>query len=203
MIKRRINKRESTKYIVIAFEDKCIAPEYLNKLIKYYLNDSLRARTKDGVKLQFKVIKKNNNKSDPTHIYENTYKALEKQAGICKDDIEKLFIVLDSEEVNNQNRIAKIEKLKERLGDNEIIVAMKPCFEHFLLLHYEDTSREFENCKQVIASLKKYCPDYQKIKEFNVKIFFEKDKLSQAIANSKKYNLDIVKMIEFIKNINK
>ncbi len=203
MIKRRRIQRETARYIVIAFEDRYIAPKYIDKLIKHNFNGGLRAKTKDGVKLQFKVIKKNNNKSDPGHIYENTYKKLEKEEGIYKDDIEQMFVVLDSEEANNQNRIEKIEKLKERLEDNEIIVIMKPCFEYFLLLHYVDTDKPFDNCKQVIESLKKHCSDYQKSKDFNVNIFFSEGKLSQAIANSKKHNLDIVKIIEFIENINK
>lgn len=39
-----------------------------------------------------------------------------------------------------------------------------PCFEYFILLHFEKTTRSFTNCDEVVSYIKKagYIPDYEK-----------------------------------------
>lgn len=58
-----------------------------------------------------------------------------------------------------------------------------PCFEYWLLLHFEFTSAPFNDCDTTIKKLETYLPDYQKNKEYS-KIFVER--ISIAVLNSKK-----------------
>ncbi len=52
-----------------------------------------------------------------------------------------------------------------RTNDPEIKIAFtSPCFEYFILLHFEKTTRSFIKCDDVISNIKKsnYIPDYEK-----------------------------------------
>lgn len=43
-----------------------------------------------------------------------------------------------------------------------------PCFEFWILLHYERTDRPFSNCREVVAPIKKHCPHYTKTKKAEI-----------------------------------
>ncbi|MDW3196332.1 MAG: RloB family protein [Cytophagales bacterium] len=52
-----------------------------------------------------------------------------------------------------------------RTNKPEIRIAFtSPCFEFFILLHFEKTTREFSSCGEIISYIKKkgYIPDYEK-----------------------------------------
>lgn len=52
-----------------------------------------------------------------------------------------------------------------RTNKPEIRIAFtSPCFEFFILLHFEKTTREFSSCDEIISYIKKkgYIPDYEK-----------------------------------------
>jgi len=72
---------------------------------------------------------------------------------------------------------------------NIIFIESNPCFEIWLLLHFEFSTRTYNNCHSLIGFLKKYISDYEK--SFNY--LSNKDlylilysKMENAIQNSKK-----------------
>lgn len=80
---------------------------------------------------------------------------------------------------------ADIPKAFEEARQSNINIAFSNnCFEYWVLLHFENTSREFNNCDDIIKYIKnKYIKDYDKCKNC-----FEilKDKMNIAVNNSKK-----------------
>ena len=81
-----------------------------------------------------------------------------------------------------------------------------PCFEFWFLLHFEYSSREYANCKNLTGKLIKCIPDYSKTEEYlrNKNLYnILKEKLPEAVSNSKKLEenhvntkCDIYKIIE-------
>lgn len=57
-----------------------------------------------------------------------------------------------------------IDRAVVKAGDNGISLAISnPCFEYWILLHYENTNRGFLNCDEVIRHIKgNHIPDYAK-----------------------------------------
>ncbi len=88
-----------------------------------------------------------------------------------------------------------------------------PCFEIWLLLHFEYSSREYLSCNQLINHLKKYISDYQKSENYLEKkdlYFYLQDKLTIAYTHalrlrkeSYQSKCDMHKLIEVFKKINK
>jgi hypothetical protein len=68
-----------------------------------------------------------------------------------------------------------------------IVLENNPCFEFWLLLHFRQTGRLFQNCEQVITELRRYIPGYNKGLRFleTARLFANlRDRLPRAIANA-------------------
>ncbi|MFI5137439.1 MAG: RloB family protein [Sphingobacteriales bacterium] len=68
-----------------------------------------------------------------------------------------------------------------------IVLENNPCFEFWLLLHFRQTGRLFQNCEQVITELRRYIPGYNKGLRFleAARLFANlRDSLPQAMANA-------------------
>ena len=80
---------------------------------------------------------------------------------------------------------AKLKRYK-----NVQVIVNNPCFEFWLLLHFESTDKYFTNCDYVTKQLKKYLPDYDKSEKYykqNNGIYRRlKPRLNDAIKNAKK-----------------
>ena len=99
----------------------------------------------------------------------------ERSAG---DPFDKVFCVFDKDSHETyQQALDKIAGKNQRLLDGivgskleDIFVATTsvPCFEYWLLLHFDYTSAPFQGagsksaCDQLVGELRKYMPDYQK-----------------------------------------
>jgi hypothetical protein len=78
------------------------------------------------------------------------------------------------------------------------IIINNPCLEFWFLLHFESTSKFFNNCEEANKQLKKYLPDYKKSSKYFTKqdndIYIKlKPKLKNAISNAnrlKDFDLD-------------
>lgn len=81
----------------------------------------------------------------------------------------------------------KLEKLKDKVT----VIVNNPCFEFWLLLHFEATSRFFNNCSNAEKQLKKHLKNYEKTAKYytgqNNDIFLKlSPKIETAITNAKK-----------------
>jgi len=96
----------------------------------------------------------------------------------CIIDLDR--ILLNSKELDFYNK----NKCKNK---NIIFIENNPCFEIWLLLHFELSARSYANCSNLISILKKYIPDYNKSFVYfaNKEIYkLLKPKLEYALKNS-------------------
>ena len=72
------------------------------------------------------------------------------------------------------------EPLKNQIHstDNVNILEFDPCFENWLLLHFQNKKIKTLNCDKCIATLKKYIPNYEKNNFRLLEKFVNKDKFN-------------------------
>lgn len=92
---------------------------------------------------------------------------------------------------NLQDATNQLNEYKKKNKKNPIFsIVSYPCFEYWILMHYSNTTKPFNDTEYVRKELKKHLPSYQKA----MKNLFEttEDKTDQAIENSQKtYNQSI------------
>lgn len=111
-------------------------------------------------------------RADPIYIVEYARERFE-----ADPDYERVYCVFDKDNAGRrfEEAIKRIEELRLRRRDDTgrrrgwaevYAVPSVPCFEIWLLLHYEMTTRPFGGaaspCDQVIRELRKHLPDYRK-----------------------------------------
>jgi len=117
------------------------------------------------------------------------------------EDYTTVFWILDFDTIIKKTREAKKgeetaiqaflryrNELKNK-NKNVIIIVNNPCLEFWILLHFEKTSKYFDNCKSAEKQLKKHLKDYEKSKKYYTKqdndIYLKlRPHLSTAIKNA-------------------
>jgi hypothetical protein len=116
---------------------------------------------------------------------------------------DKVIWIVDYDVINKETRLAKkgtetpAQEFKkyvlelEKDYKNVIVIINNPCFEFWILLHFEPTGKYYDDCESAIKRLKKYLPDYEKASKYFTKqgndIYLRlKPKLKTAIANAAK-----------------
>lgn len=96
-------------------------------------------------------------------------------------DYTTVFWILDFDTVIKETKEAKkgketplqeFAKYRNHLQnkiENVVIIVNNPCLEFWILLHFEKTSKYFENCSSAEKQLKKYLKDYEKSKKYYTK----------------------------------
>ena len=119
------------------------------------------------------------------------------------NDYDKVFWIIDFDVINSETRLAKkgtkkaIQEFKEycdeinKSYENITVIINNPCLEYWILLHFEATSRFYENCDEVSKQLKKHLPEYNKSQSYYTKqdndIYLRlKPFLSKAISNAER-----------------
>ena len=128
-------------------------------------------------------------------------------------DYDKVFWVVDLDVIVSESRLVakgkesplqefrKYVNKIEKKTKNVTIILNNPCLEFWLLLHFEATSKYFDNCNDVTKRLRKHLPNYEKTENYYTKqnddIYLKlKSKLNIAIENADKL---INPAIEFLK----
>lgn len=157
-IKRKAALRSRYKLILIVSEGKETEPNYFTAL-----RNDLRLN-KESV-----VISRDSKGNDPLSLV-NTAEA--KNAEECKNNPEKrgydrVFIVFDRDTHTTYNAaLKKMEALNKKYSNVFEGITSVPCFEFWLLIHFEDTTRPYiaigdkSAGDRVTHDLKKYIPDY-------------------------------------------
>jgi len=169
---RKKAKRESYAKVLIVCEGEKTEPNYFNEL-------------KDHLELNStNIVVTGECGSSPISVVDYAIKlyGLERDTG---DPFDKIFCVFDRDAHGTyQQALDKIAGAKPK--DTFIAITSVPCFEYWLLLHFEYTTAPFQGaggksaCGRLIDELKKYIPAYQKgdVSAFNQLL----DDLPQAIA---------------------
>lgn len=148
LIKRGIRTREKRKIILIGCEGN-------NKTEKNYFLSFNNVQKKYIIKFSC------GNDTDLPHIVKNIKKT-EIEIGF-DSSIDKAFAVFDID--NDIKKIGIFSECKKKEKDIAYIPS-NPCFELWFLLHFEKTTKHFNSNDELISSLKKYIPGYEKNKNY-------------------------------------
>jgi len=80
-------------------------------------------------------------------------------------DFDKIFILLDGDQIIPPKVLAEAKNGPRKSDGNRApieFVRSTPCFEYWILLHFEYTTRAFQNCAAVINALEAHLPGYRK-----------------------------------------
>lgn len=119
------------------------------------------------------------------------------------NDYTKVFWIIDFDVIISETRKAKkgketaLQEFKkyyldiEKRFKNIYVIINNPCLEYWILLHFQATSKYYDNCASATKELKKYLPNYEKTLSYFTKqdddIYLKlKPNLSNAITNAKK-----------------
>ena len=151
---RRKAKRSPYAKVLIVCEGEKTEPNYFNSLKDYYgLNSANVEVTGDCG-------------SDPRSIL-TLAKQRYREAKDAGDSFDKVYCVFDKDNHTTYNEA--IDQISRATPKNTYIATTSvPCFEYWLLLHYNCTTRSYESlpgnsaCNQVVSELKTYIPGYSK-----------------------------------------
>ncbi len=107
-------------------------------------------------------------------------------------DLDTLIKETREAKKGGQTSLQKLEQYRKDLEGkgNVTVVVNNPCFEYWLLLHFEQTSKYYQSCATLTKQLKKNLRNYEKTETFYKKqgndIYLQlKPFLTTAIANAK------------------
>ncbi len=75
---------------------------------------------------------------------------------------DEVWVVFDLEKAHDQRREIAQKAMSMNDAKGIQFAVSDPCFEYWLLLHFEYTARPFTDCSSVIKVLKRHCPNYHK-----------------------------------------
>lgn len=106
-------------------------------------------------------------------------RAVEKGIRQNKDgDFDHVFCIVDGDK---PDRIALARKRMGKRDDFDLIVSL-PCFEVWLLLHFDRSDAPFAECAEVCVRLKENLPDYVKGLHYDFTVIT--DRIDDAIDNA-------------------
>ncbi len=115
--------------------------------------------------------------SAPSSVYEYTIQELKRDG-----DYDRAYCVFDKD--NHESYVATLDAIKRNKEFNIKAANSVPCFEFWVLLYFENTSRPFKNSDEVAKSIKKHWKEYDKDKIKNLYPHLQ-DKTGAAIKNTK------------------
>lgn len=173
-LRRRAARRSPYDMVLIVCEGEKTEPNYLRALI-----DDLQLNTAN-----IKILK-NTAGSAPRTIVDFALKEYRKS-----NEYDRIYCVFDKDRHPSYvEALDVIRRAPMKKGHAIIPITSVPCFELWLLLHFDYTTKQFDTgpgsiCEKVIGDLKKHLPDYEK---GGGNIYSDtKDLIDHAIANAKR-----------------
>lgn len=179
---RSSETKKPLERILIVSEGKKTEPIYFNYLIEHF-----RLSTAD-------IEVTGAAHSCPYHVVSEAVKLYDKSMS-NKEVYDKVFCIIDKDSHPKYNNA--LEYAKTLPADIFYIINSIPCFELWLLLHYEYTIKSFSKtarrsiCESLIKNnLKKYLPNYEKnisnLNKDELLYILNDDNIKAAISNAKK-----------------
>jgi hypothetical protein len=147
---RKINTREARRTIRIVVEGEKTEKIYFNEIRKLA----------DLTAMEVKIIQCTKGTS-ATQIVEEGIQLLKQH----DPKIDEVWCVFDKEserEDKDFRRAMKLQKNTVISGKTLSCAVSNPCFEFWILLHFEKTDKPFSNCTEIFQYLKKKAPKYNK-----------------------------------------
>lgn len=166
-----------------------IATEGKNKTEKLYFNHFNKNRS-------YSIMFSKGNYTDPINMINALEKEM-KERGMNKDDGDIAYCVFDTDcNTSKQVQINQaIDKCKKK---NIELIKSNPCFEIWFILHYSNSTKQYNSNTELMDKLKKYIPQYEKNKDVFQLI---SDRTNIAIENSKKLESYHIKLGKDINDI--
>ena len=119
---------------------------------------------------------------------------------LLKGGTDGIVYLTDYDTVVNQGKREQFKKLKKQFEDKPqvLICETMPSIEFWFLLHYQNTSKPFQNATEALNALKKHMPKFEKRKVWLEKSQWVNElcvynKLEFAIKNAKKLGVNRLK----------
>ena len=154
--------------VVIASEDKYAVKQYF---------DRFRPE-----RIQFKVLPTEDSRSSPTNVKERLDKF---KAEYATEPDDQFWLCIDTDHWSEPNHIKNLMQVVQHCRQKEYRLAISnPCFELWLLLHFQDCSPDSAvNCEQVESQLRQISGGYNK--KHGHRLLLDVDNVRQAVARAK------------------
>lgn len=168
--RRRTGSRRENKFIFIVGEGECTEPNYFDKINLELRYSGVSLKTPrfpetDAIGLVNRAINLKKNR----------------ECNISLKEGDEIYCVYDVDE----NRDVDLEAANRLAEANGIkILLSNPCFEIWILLHFEPTAKAYQR-DELYFQVKKYIKNYEKCKEIYSLI---KPRQKTAIENAKRLN---------------
>ena len=151
---RRGKQRDPYAKVLIACEGKKTEPLYFEDIKDYFALNSVNVKVSGECG------------SDPVSVFKHG-KQLYREEREKGDSFDKVYCVFDQDA--HASYIQAIKDINNAWPNNTFIaINSVPCFEYWLLLHFQYTTKPFKAlpnnsaCNQVLTQLKSHIPDYTK-----------------------------------------
>ncbi|RFM27774.1 RloB family protein [Deminuibacter soli] len=94
-------------------------------------------------------------------------KAINTAKSLVEEGYDHVYCLIDFDTVLSENKLADFTQELKSINSNEITVYINnPCFETWVLVHYEKTGKAYADCDTVGKAITKYLKDYCKNQEY-------------------------------------
>lgn len=94
-------------------------------------------------------------------------KAINTAKSLVKEGYNHVYCLIDFDTVLSENKLADFTQELKGINSKEITVYINnPCFETWVLVHYEKTGKAFADCDTVGKAITKHLKDYCKNQEY-------------------------------------
>jgi RloB-like protein len=127
-------------------------------------------------------------------------KVFEKAKELLDTQIDEIHCLIDYDKVLEEGSLKYEQQKKQLLKTKKVFIyEQNPCFETWFLIHYERTTKVFQQCQKVEAALKKYISNYNKSQDFQKNLYdLLKTKQIVAIQNAQFLESDDIRTSEDI-----
>ena len=179
MAKKRNRKQESLKNVIKVFCD--------GKTEEIYIESVKRKLRRE--KIEFDIEPQYGHADKFEDVFKSIHSLLE-----ARDHEQYLlvFYITDMDTIYAQGKLQQYTEARDKCLHSRnangrlFIIETMPCFEFWLLLHYDFVTKPFNCCDDVVRELKKHWPDYVKNSKCARQIYDKlQDSLDAAIERAR------------------
>jgi len=94
-------------------------------------------------------------------------KAINTAKSLVEEGYDHVYCLIDFDTVLSENKLAEFTQELKKMNSKKITVYINnPCFETWVLVHYEKTGKAFADCDAVGKAITKHLKDYCKNQEY-------------------------------------
>jgi hypothetical protein len=173
--KRKSKVQLQHQRILVVCEDSKTSPSYFEQLCQ-----ELKLNTTVGIKITGKCD------STPDQVLKAA-KAFYDQdlKENPKDSYDKIYLVIDRDDHSTYSSVVEQVSSKSIYKGSELILAHSVrCFELWVLLHFKQTTKHFDSSEAIVAEIRKFITDYDKVNTHLYDVLGKNERIAIAIKNA-------------------